>query len=227
MLVAELLTQKPLAGSVTERRYDVSSGTNTWVLFGDPTGDSAPWAGVFGNAPVAFFSAAVPFADGRHVLVVARGQGYVGDGCSGRLVRKTSWDYSYSAVAVPGHDFVVVASPSELWATSLDGDRHARLAKPWFTRLDSKGRPIAPADKEPEVVALDGIVIDAVDQHELRGHAWWPDGWHPFRLDLDGWSLEEDDPITSVYEAFGAQPGKGGYPTSHEYYDWMARHWLQ
>ena len=228
MLEAELLTEKSPSGTVTERCYDASAETNTWVRFDDPAVSGTPWVGVFGNAHVAFYSAAIPFDDGRHVLVIARGQGYIVDGHTGRLVRKSPWDYSYSAVAAPGWDFVVVADTHAVWATSLDGDdRRARLVRPWFTRLDRRKQPVDPSDGEHEVVALDGIVFDAVDHDQLLGYAWWPDGWHPLHLNFEDWHMEQQDgPVSPVRDAFSARPGKGGCPTSQEYYEWMARYWL-
>ena len=227
MLESRLLTAKPPPGSVPESSFTPSARANTWVRFSDSAGAFEDWVGVFGNAEVAFFSAAVPFADGRHALIVAGGQGYVVDAHSRALVRRTPWSYSYSAWAVPGRAFVMVASNCALWATTIQGERAARLSEPWFTSREKHGQSLSATERDHERVALDGLVFEAVDTTQLRGHAWWPDGWHPFVLDFDTWRLEQSAPVAQTFEAHQAQQGRGGYPTSREYYDWMASHWLR
>lgn len=172
----ELLRAPPISGSVPERHYEVSARANEWVRFEDDEGRA--WVGVFGSAELANFSAAVPFPDdgGRTVLVIAGGQGYVVDAVSGTLLRKTRWDYANAAVAVPGHDFLLVANTTEIWAAERTGDRYVtRSDRGWY---DYDQRPV------PIRVALDGIVFERVTSNELTGRVWEMDGWYAFRVDV-------------------------------------------
>jgi hypothetical protein len=214
MLNLVLLTVKPESGTILERRYGVSSDTNTWVRFESSTGQFEPWVGVFPNAPVAFFSAAVPMGAGPTALVVARGQGYVVNALTGALIRTTPWDYAYSAVSVPNRDFAVVANTTEIWGTYEDREQYARLLEPWFTGEDY------------ERVALDGIVFETVTARELGGKVWWENGWHDFTLDFDTWIVQQKGPVAAGPNSFKAVEGRGGYPTSTRYYEWMSQHWL-
>lgn len=172
----ELLRAPPVSGSVTERHYDVSAQANEWVRFEDDEGRA--WVGVFGSAELSGFDAAVPFPDdgGATVLVIAGGQGYIVDAVSGGLLRKTSWDYACTAVAVPAHDFVFVANTTEIWAAGRVGDRYVtRQDRAWY---DYDKRPVAIR------VALDGIVFERVTTDELMGRVWEMDGWYAFRVDV-------------------------------------------
>jgi hypothetical protein len=224
MILVELLDTKPMSGDYPERYYGRTGRINTWVRF-EPSGADA-WVGVFPNGSVAYYSAAVPFGDGRHVLVIAQGQGYLVDGITGGLVRETPWSYSYSAVTVPDQPFVAVADVRAIWTTSLQSDRYAVLEKPWFTRLDGRGDPMPPTQEDRERVALDGIVFGDVDGRQLAGHVWWPNGWYAFTLEFASWQMIQTGPVASEWDAFQAQPGRGGFPTSQAYYDWMSRYWL-
>jgi hypothetical protein len=221
-----LLTTKPEPGTVLERRYGVSDDTNTWVRFESSTGEFEPWVGIFPNAPVAFFSTAVRMGSGPIALVVARGQGYLVNAFTGALIRTTPWDYAYSAVSVPDRDFVVVANTTDIWATYEDRDHYARVLTPWFTPLGGWGNPTQPEPDDYERVALDGIVFETVTAQELRGKVWWPDGWYDFTLKFDSWLVQHQGPVAQAPDAFQAIEGRGGYPTSTQYYQWMAKHWL-
>src|SRR5688500_7656991 len=98
----------------------IDSGTYPEKIFGPPWGefsrvffttdDGEEWVGVF-NAGLSGFDAVVPFGDddGRTVLVIARGRGYVLEPDTRELIRETPWDYATAAIAVPGRDFVIVA----------------------------------------------------------------------------------------------------------------------
>jgi hypothetical protein len=213
MVSLVLLTAKPESGTVLERRYGVSGDTNTWVRFESSTGQFEPWVGVFPNADVAFFSTAVPIGSGPTALVVARGQGYVVNAVTGALIRLTPWDYAYSAASVPDRDFVVVADTTGIWGTYEDREHYAHMLEPWL------------AD-EYDRVALDGIVFEEVTARELRGKVWWPDGWHDFTLDFDTWVVQQRGPVAAAPDSFQAVEGRGGYPTSTRYYEWMSQHWL-
>jgi hypothetical protein len=208
-----LLTAKPEPGSILERRYGVSTDTNTWVRFESTTGQFDPWVGVFPNADVAFFSTAVPFGSGPAALVIARGQGYVVNAFTGALIRTTDWDYAYSAVSVPDREFVVVANTTDIWGTYEDREQYAHELEPWFTGNDDR-------------IALDGIVFETVTARELRGKVWYPDGWYDFTLDFETWAVQRRGPVAAAPDSFQAVEGRGGYPTSTRYYEWMSQHWL-
>jgi hypothetical protein len=222
-----LLTAKPESGTVLERHYGVSTDTYTWVRFESSTGEFEPWVGIFPNAPVAFFSTAVSIGRGPTALVVACGQGYVVDVFTGAVIRMTPWDYAYSAASVPDRDFVVVANTTEIWGTYEDREQYARLSTPWFTPLDHRAIPTEAESEEYERVALDGIVFETVTAHELRGKVWWPNGWHNFTLDFDTWVVRQEGPVAGAADSFQAIEGRGGYPTSSRYYEWMSQHWLR
>ena len=211
----ELLTKKPVSGTIPEQHFDVSAATNTWVRFGDDEGND--WVGVFGNADNAFFSAAVPFGDdgGRTALVIARGQGYIVDTLARRLLRKTDWDYSYSAVAPPGRDFIVVADTTDIWITKRFEDGSASSPNGW-------GAP-----EEPRRIALDGLILDEPTHDSLTGKAWFDDGWYSFRMNLATRLVTIGERVTTDEGAFQAVAGRGGFPTSHAYHDWMQQFWLQ
>jgi hypothetical protein len=209
-----LLTAKPEPGSLLERRYGASTDTSIWVRFESTTGQFEPWVGVFPNGPLAFFSAAVPFGSGPAALVVAGGQGFVVNAFTGALIRTTDWDYAYSAVSVPDREFVVVANTTDIWATYEDREQYARMSDP---------RSATQYDR----VALDGIVFETVTARELRGKVWWEDGWYDFTLDFDTWVLQRRGPVAAASDFFQAVEGRGGYPTSTRYYEWMAQHWLR
>jgi hypothetical protein len=172
----ELLHAPPMSGTVLERHFEVSARKNEWVRFTDD--DGAEWVGVFGSGEISGYSAVVPFADdnGRTVLVVAGGQGYVVDATSGSLLRRTPWDYAQQAMSVPGRDFVLVADTTELWAAGRQEDRLAWRREPgWYDANQT-----APTHR----VALDGIRFDAVTSNALTGRVWELDGWYAFRLGL-------------------------------------------
>ncbi len=151
-----LLTEKPISGTIRERRYGVSGGANLWVRFDDDA--TEPWVGVFGMGDVSPYCAVVPFDDdgGRTVLVVAGGQGYIVDRISGTVLRETDWFYSYSALAPPTRDFVIVADNQHIWACRRDNDG-VRATGPAF---------LIPM-QDIHQVALDGIVLCSSDRRML------------------------------------------------------------
>ena len=195
---AEILRTPPMSGTFTERRFDVSAHANTWVRFEDDEGNE--WVGVFGRSEHTAFDAVVPFAidGGRTVLVVAGGQGYVVDAQAGSLVRRTRWFVAEAAVAVPDHDFVLVADATEIWATDRVSDRRAwRRDHAWYDFDDG-----APATR----VALDGIVFDGVTAAELTGKVWEMDGWYAFRLRLPDLEFTRDERVATEWETFAPAP---------------------
>jgi len=210
----QLLTRVPISGTVLERHYDVVAGSNTWVQFDHPEGER--WVGVFGNGDVAFYSTAVPFADdgGRTVLVVARGQGYIVDTVTGALRRKTRWNYSYSAVAIPGHGLILVADTTNIWVVGRDED------------VDVSARDGFGGPADPHRIALDGLVFDEPGVEALTGQAWFPDGWYGFRIPYNTLVAEVGPLLTRDEVAYQAIPTRGGFPTSNEYYVWMQQFWL-
>ena len=160
----ELLNRPPISGTIPERLYD-AVGDCTWVRF--TPADGAPWAGAFGRGGVAQHNAAVPFADGRYVLVViAGGRGYVVDAGDGALRFRTTSDLLEGAVPVLERDLVAAWGWTDLWVMGPDAER-------WD------------AD-----VALDGMENVTATADAVRGEAWQGDGWHAFTLMLDGWRLD-------------------------------------
>src|SRR5262245_55937369 len=129
----ELLQTIPISGSIPERHFEVSAGSNAWAKFTDESG--VEWVGGFGSGEGSRFHTVVRFADdgGRTVLVIAGGQGYVVDAASGDLIRRTPWHYSKAAIAIPERGFVVVADDTQIWATSRRDDRGAWRREPaWY-----------------------------------------------------------------------------------------------
>ena len=174
-MVIEVLSSPPVSGTMRERHYDVSARANTWVRFQTNDGE---WVGVFGSAELAHFSTVVPFPDdgGRTALVISGGQGYVVDASSGMLIRKTPWDYAYSAAGVPGRHFILVANTTEIWATDRETDRYVRREDPAPYDYDERESPVR--------VALDGIMFERVTPTELAGRVWEGAGWYAFRVDI-------------------------------------------
>jgi hypothetical protein len=157
----ELLHRPPISGTIPERPYD-AVGDCTWVRFAPADGE--PWAGAFGRGGVSQRSAAVPFAGGRRVLVIAGGQGYVVDAADGALRYRTTSYLLQGAVPVPGRDLAAWGWTDQ-WVLGPDAER-------WDVD-----------------VALDGIERVTATAGAVRGEAWQGDGWHAFTLELDGWRL--------------------------------------
>lgn len=210
-----LLTQQPISGTILERHFSVFRGANLWVRFEDDVEE--PWIGVFGMGDVSPYCAAVPFDDdgGRTVLVVAGGQGYIVDRISGTLLRETGWFYSYSALAPPTRDFVIVADTQHIWACRRDND-DARATGPAF---------LIPM-QDIHQVALDGIVFERSTDAELIGFVEYPyrhSRWHRFRLHYDDMHLEVGERVEGDVQG---QAPYGGYPPRPEYWDQMLRYHL-
>lgn len=214
MMRARLLEYPPEAGVPVVRFGAQVAGDSTWVCF-EGIG-TEPWVGAFRNGDVAFYSTAIPFGDdgGRTMLVVARGQGYVVDVSTRALLRQTPWDYSYTALTVPGREFVVVADTTDIWLAYRDED-----VRPTVT-----GNPMPWSD--PHRLALDGLVLDDPSPDALTGKAWQPDGWYTFRMRYADRVAELGVLVTRDEDAFQATPSRGGYPTSQAYYDWIQQFWF-
>jgi hypothetical protein len=209
----ELLRAKPISGEVAELSFDASAHTNTWASFDEEGG--AKWVGIFGNGGAALFSSAVAFPDDAGAaLIIAGGQGYVVDTKKRVLLRKTKWSYSYSAVAVPDRDFVIVANTTDIWAVFRDRDVSALCES-------GEGGP-----KDPRRIALDGIVLDEPSSKSLTGKLWMRDGWHDFDLDLDTLQLIVGRQIAQGAQDFQAGRERGGFPFSNDHQHWMQQFWL-
>lgn len=196
-MALELLSRIPISGTVRERHFHVSGGSNAWVRFDDEA--EGAWVGVFGAGDVSRFTAVAPYGDhtGRTVLVIAGGQGYVVDARGGALLRRTPWDYAYAVAAPLGRDFVLVADTTHIWVAYRDRDVLAVSAvrhpfDHWAER---------DADRPPTRVAVDGIVFDAPGEEAVSGRAWQMDGWYAFRLYYDRLLVE---PVPSVARDHGA-----------------------
>ena len=163
----ELLRQPPISGSIPERHFD-AVGDCTWVRFAPPS--APPWAGVFGAGEVIRSSAVIPFSDGQHVLVMARGRGYVVDAVAGLLRYRTAAEYLVSGLMVPERDFVIACSWTHLYAFGT------------VTELWS------------ESIALDGIELRSATSTDVRGEAWQGESWHGFTVLFDGWRYLEHGP---------------------------------
>jgi hypothetical protein len=212
----ELLTARPVSGTVRERHYDVSARENTWVRFDD--GRGGEWVGVFGNG-ASDFCAAVPFPDddGRTVLVVARGEGYFVDGRSGILLRRPRWGGEvWSALAAPGRDGILMASSTMVWAAGR-------------TRDDYAVAPERPSWDDPfgrHRVALDGIIFETVTHSALSGVMWEGDpAWRRFTLHLDDLRFERGESLDAGV-AYVATEVHGGYPLAPELLERMRRYRL-
>jgi hypothetical protein len=205
-------------GTVHERHYDLSPRDNTWVRFdGGPGG---AWVGVFGNHGSSDFSAAVPFPDddGRTVLVLARGEGYFVDARSGILLRRPRWGDACGALAAPGRDGILVASPTMIWAAGRTRDDYAVPAE----RL-AWGTTDNPYDRHR--VAVDGIIFHAVTHSALTGVAREPDGWRRFTVGLDDLRFQRGDPLAPDARPLATE-SYGGCPTSPELKERLRRYWL-
>ena len=156
----ELLNQPPVSGSIPERWFD-GVGACTWVRFEPST--TPTWAGVFGGGDIIRASTVVSFADARHVLVLARGIGYVVDGESGDLRYRTASDLLIGGLTVPDRDFVIACSWTHLFALGTSEELWSRD------------------------IALDGIELVSATPSTLRGEAWQGSAWHEFTLYYDGW----------------------------------------
>lgn len=143
------------------------------------------------------------------MLVVAGGQGYVVDVPSRSLVRKTPWDYCYAAMPVTGADLIVCADPWSIWTTSREGDVRARITDPWDRGMD--GEPDA------ERIALDGIVLDQLDDAILRGKFDLGDGWYEFRLSLTTMTVQRGRQITGIEADIRADHARGFPPSEAAY----------
>jgi hypothetical protein len=226
MISAQLMTNKPILGEYLELQFSSSALTNTWVLFSG--GNSKPWIGVFGNGHVSQYTGIARFNGTNIFLIIARGQGYIIDALDGRLLRRTTWDYSYSCLTVPEHSFVLVADTTEVWACYTDRDVFAKLEKPYFTSFDKYGHQILPEPRELHKIALDGIIFEGVMNNYLSGKCWWGQDWQGFRIDLEDMNaVIEKGIISSQWDAFLAIPDVGGYPQSKEYIKLMSSYWLE
>jgi hypothetical protein len=125
------------------------------------------WAGVFGGGDIVRSSAVVPFADRRHVLVIARGVAYVVDAETGVLKYRTASDLLVNALTIPERDFVIAGSWTRLFALGTAGELWSRD------------------------IALDGIELRSATPSTLHVEAWQGSGWHGFTLEYDGWRLRE------------------------------------
>jgi hypothetical protein len=202
----ELLTAAPLAGTLRERHYDLSPRDNTWARFDN--GHDGEWVGVFGNHGGSYFCAAVPFPDddGRTVLVVARGEGYIVDSRSGILLRRPRWGDACGVRVAPGRDGIIVASPTMIWAAGRTRDDYAVP-----TERVAWGGAGDPYDRHR--VAVEGIIFHAVTHSALTGVVREPDGWRRFTLGLDDLRFERGEAVTG--ECYATE-SSGGCPASAE-----------
>jgi hypothetical protein len=169
--IAVLLAAPPISGSLPEEHFGRAGGARAWVRF-SPT-DGEDWAGDFRADGLTPRYGACVFADGRTVLVIAGGRGYVLDARTHRLLQ-TVRDDLWNAAAVPDHPFVVAHNETMLFAYGREGEL-------WRS----------------ERIALDGIRIDEVTASGLQGRVYLPhapsyddDQWKHFRLTFIGWKYE-------------------------------------
>jgi hypothetical protein len=212
----ELLAARPLAGTLRERHYDLSPRDNTWVRFDD--GRGGEWAGVFGNHGGSYFCAAVPFPDddGRTVLVVARGEGYIVDSRSGILLRRPRWGDACGALAAPGRDGILVASSTMIWAAGRTRDDYAQPVErlPWAATDN-------PYDRHR--VAVEGIIFHGVTHSALSGVAREPEEWRRFHLRLDDLRFERREPVGAGIQCLATE-SYGGCPPSPDLSELMRRY---
>jgi hypothetical protein len=140
-------------------------------MFNPP--DAEMWAGDFRADGINRRVGCCAFADGSTILVIARGRGYVIDLATRALLYAAREDL-WGVVAVPGRDFVLAHSYTDLFGYSRSGE---------LWRSDR--------------IAYDGIGFDEVTTNYVRGMVYLPHGaqneddeWSPFRLTFDGWRYE-------------------------------------
>jgi hypothetical protein len=226
MASATLLTKKPMSGEYLERQFSCSARKNAWVIFSGE--DFKPWIGVFGTGDVSFFCGTAQFYGTNIFLIIAGGQGYIVDVKEGQLLRRTSWDYSYSCITVPKRPFVLVADNIGVWACYIDKDIDAIVGKRSVIDFDRFGAKLPPPPPEDDRIALDGIVFDTVSDAFLSGKAWWSIAWCNFRIDLNDMStVIEKKILTSQWDAFLARPEIGGFPYSKDYSKHMSAYLLE
>ena len=203
----ELLKRIPVSGTFTERQYSSSAKSNLWVRF--ELDDGSEWVGIFGHSGLALYNAVVSFPDDAStILVVAGGQGYIIDVITGELIRKTPWDYSYSAIPVPGRDFVLLANNTQIWATYRDRDvGTVRNKHEWFDDV------LTPPDVR---VALDGIVFNAPGKEQISGYVWDSGAWFTFTLHYEGFFFERGELVARGEETIYGSVERGGFPPAPE-----------
>ena len=208
---AVLLTEKPTSGTCPECSWASASRPNVWVRFDE---EEATWIGIF-EAGYSNFTAIAAFGDddGRTVLVIAGGQGYIVDVEERRLVRRAEWEDAQCAATVPGANFVVVADCTRVWLETRDGEiRTTARTGSWQAFREKSNR-----------LAMDGIVIQAVTPTSVSGAAWWMGTWHPFDLD-------PTDQTFGLGDTTVAEPKRnefGGWPCAHSRSDEMKRYLLE
>src|SRR5689334_23026218 len=92
------LTSPPLSGSITEQWFGQVDG-DTWFRF--ETDEGMEWAGLFASDRLIQEPVATEFADGRSVLINARGAGYVVDVEDARLLYRPDIAPLVGAISVP------------------------------------------------------------------------------------------------------------------------------
>ena len=197
----EILAKPPISGTIVERHFDVSAGSNLWVRFAEPEGDD--WVGVFGDG-LTRFDAVVPFGDDpeRTVLVIAGGRGYIIDLSARTLVRRTTWDDADHAISVPHQAFVVVARCIRVLGVGRADERNAiRTEMGWYDYPGKSG----PTGR----IALDGIVFTAASPTQVEGRLWDGDGWYAFTLTLPQLTVTRGKLLAPEWDAFGPVPPAG------------------
>ena len=125
--------------------------------------DGAAWVGNFQRSSPQGFDGVVDHPDGRQVIVVAGGEGYVVDPESQRQTHSFGEGMINFAQRVPDLNMVVIGNGTELAAFSANG-----------------------AGWNSERISWDGMRDITITATILRGEAWSPvsKAWHPFEVDL-------------------------------------------
>jgi hypothetical protein len=120
------------------------------------------WVGNFQRGFAPGFDCVIHHPDGRHVIVIAGGEGYFIDPESQRQTHTFGGGINF-VQHVPNLNIVVVGDGIHLAAFSADGSG-------WSS----------------ERISWDGMRNIAIIDSILQGEAWSPvsDTWHPFQLDL-------------------------------------------
>jgi hypothetical protein len=103
-LIIEILGVQPISGEFTEFKFD-ASGDCTWVKF---SSQNRVVVGIFGNGELTTSSVTL-FDDGKHVLILASGQGYIIDLASMKLTHKTERSYLSHAKLVKDTQLVAAS----------------------------------------------------------------------------------------------------------------------
>jgi hypothetical protein len=180
-MLIRLVEAKATTGAGADRTY--GRAHHSYAIFRFEIEGAQSWTGAFALTGVSSVTLAREFDDGRHVIVVAQGQGYVVDGLTGALRHLTEGDDFTDALAVPGTALMALAGMVEIVIVDTNGWE-------WVS----------------EQIALDGIALLGADSATVQGAHWQPDGWYRFSVNLVAPAVHLGEFISSHQDAI-SDPG--------------------